>query len=120
MRKDVLQTGVHLTPPKWAIGHLSVYATRKIMRTYVQDCMGSNANLLIRCILRFEKRGSPGRIRNIDQPVNSRLLRSEEHTYELQSLMRISYADYCWKKKTKNTNRLKKNKPIKETKKTYV
>src|SRR3546814_9080324 len=25
--------------------------------------------------------------------------RSEEHTYELQSLMRISYADFCLKKK---------------------
>src|SRR3546814_1401977 len=27
--------------------------------------------------------------------------RSEENTSELQSLMRISYADFCWKKKTK-------------------
>src|SRR3546814_1455082 len=27
-------------------------------------------------------------------------LRSEEHTSELQSLMRISYAVYCFKKKT--------------------
>src|SRR3546814_9834316 len=27
-------------------------------------------------------------------------LRSEEHTSELQSLMRISYADFCLKKKT--------------------
>src|SRR3546814_10181229 len=27
------------------------------------------------------------------------LVRSEEHTSELQSLMRISYADYCLKKK---------------------
>src|SRR3546814_1266241 len=26
-------------------------------------------------------------------------VRSEEHTSELQSLMRISYAVYCWKKK---------------------
>src|SRR3546814_9257167 len=26
--------------------------------------------------------------------------RSEEHTSELQSLIRISYADLCWKKKT--------------------
>src|SRR3546814_5885160 len=26
--------------------------------------------------------------------------RSEEHTYELQSLMRISYAVFCFKKKT--------------------
>src|SRR3546814_5436925 len=27
-------------------------------------------------------------------------IRSEEHTSELQSLMRISYAVFCWKKKT--------------------
>src|SRR3546814_10853407 len=31
-----------------------------------------------------------------------RLVRSEEHTSELQSLMRISYAVFCLKKKTKN------------------
>src|SRR3546814_20202579 len=31
-------------------------------------------------------------------------LRSEEHTSELQSLMRISYAVFCLKKKTKNNN----------------
>src|SRR3546814_10905082 len=30
------------------------------------------------------------------------LLRSEEHTSELQSLMRISYAVFCLKKKTKH------------------
>src|SRR3546814_7958035 len=30
--------------------------------------------------------------------------RSEEHTSELQSLMRISYAVFCLKKKTKNYN----------------
>src|SRR3546814_9839948 len=32
------------------------------------------------------------------------LLRSEEHTSELQSLMRISYAVFCLKKKTTNTH----------------
>src|SRR3546814_10478701 len=32
-------------------------------------------------------------------------VRSEEHTSELQSLMRISYADFCLKKKTENTNK---------------
>src|SRR3546814_7970830 len=31
-------------------------------------------------------------------------LRSEEHTSELQSLMRISYAVFCLKKKKQNTN----------------
>src|SRR3546814_7594293 len=30
------------------------------------------------------------------------IFRSEEHTSELQSLMRISYAVFCLKKKTKN------------------
>src|SRR3546814_8859715 len=31
---------------------------------------------------------------------NATIGRSEEHTSELQSLMRISYADFCLKKKT--------------------
>src|SRR3546814_3493797 len=31
--------------------------------------------------------------------------RSDEHTYELQSLMRLSYAVFCLKKKKKNHNR---------------
>src|SRR3546814_4442089 len=34
--------------------------------------------------------------------------RSEEHTSELQSLMRISYAVFCLKKKTLKKKRLKK------------
>src|SRR3546814_9029334 len=34
------------------------------------------------------------------QVVGSAFLRSEEHTSELQSLMRISYAVFCLKKKT--------------------
>src|SRR3546814_5324354 len=43
---------------------------------------------------------------NIDQPLSAQLAtdrqirRSEEHTSELQSLMRISYAVFCLKKKT--------------------
>src|SRR3546814_2125631 len=45
-------------------------------------------------------------------------VRSEEHTSELQSLMRISYAVFCLKKKTKNkrnteSNTLNKNQQIK-------
>src|SRR3546814_6670651 len=37
-------------------------------------------------------------------------LRSEEHTSELQSLMRISYAVLCLKKKKKNNNKHLKHK----------
>src|SRR3546814_3818316 len=39
----------------------------------------------------YDRRGGAAR---------DRLLRSEEHTSELQSLMRISYAVFCLKKKT--------------------
>src|SRR3546814_10058545 len=35
--------------------------------------------------------------------------RSEEHTSELQSLMRISYAVFCLKKKKRNNNKRSKN-----------
>src|SRR3546814_3495960 len=46
--------------------------------------------------------------RNLAARVADRLIdeieqRSEEHTSELQSLMRISYAVFCLKKKTKTT-----------------
>src|SRR3546814_12615155 len=41
----------------------------------------------------FQRHGLPGWLRDA---------RSEEHTSELQSLMRISYAVFCLKKKKKN------------------
>src|SRR3546814_9557045 len=37
--------------------------------------------------------------------LNDEQLRSEEHTSELQSLMRISYAVFCLKKKNKKTKK---------------
>src|SRR3546814_4781814 len=43
--------------------------------------------------------GEGGRV----SPVDYKRGRSEEHTSELQSLMRISYAVFCLKKKTKDT-----------------
>src|SRR3546814_1776244 len=55
-------------------------------------------------------RGARNRVRNHvargDQPRGDRHIvgvdRSEEHTSELQSLMRISYAVFCLKKKKQN------------------
>src|SRR3546814_1282053 len=38
-----------------------------------------------------------------EHDVAQKLVRSEEHTSELQSLMRISYAVFCLKKKKKKT-----------------
>src|SRR3546814_2156442 len=41
-----------------------------------------------------------------------RRIRSEEHTSELQSLMRISYAVFCLKKKTNINNTLHHENPL--------
>src|SRR3546814_3426277 len=46
-------------------------------------------------------RGSALSLSGQCRDVGGRSLRSEEHTSELQSLMRISYAVFCLKKKTK-------------------
>src|SRR3546814_3518482 len=40
----------------------------------------------------------------LGDPVRSVQMRSEEHTSELQSLMRTSYAVFCLKKKNSNTD----------------
>src|SRR3546814_7630907 len=42
------------------------------------------------------------------QPVGRRAVRSEEHTSELQSLLRISYAVFCLKQQKQNTNTYQK------------
>src|SRR3546814_4770160 len=42
--------------------------------------------------------------RSPSQPTRLPFQRSEEHTSELQSLMRISYAVFCLKKKKHNTH----------------
>src|SRR3546814_8858065 len=51
-------------------------------------------NLLVAGTVAFNGDGT------LDVPSSSAALRSEEHTSELQSLMRISYAVFCLKKKT--------------------
>src|SRR3546814_8902742 len=51
-------------------------------------------------------RRPPGQLPLLDQRVQRR--RSEEHTSELQSLMRISYAVFCLKKKKKQIHKHKK------------
>src|SRR3546814_2528968 len=47
--------------------------------------------------------GGSRRTRIVDTSAAERESRSEEHTSELQSLMRISYAVFCLKKKTNHT-----------------
>src|SRR3546814_1618085 len=46
----------------------------------------------------LDLRSNPGGLLDEAVNVSDIFLRSEEHTSELQSLMRISYAAFCWKK----------------------
>src|SRR3546814_951762 len=68
----------------------------------------------LRCDFRFSSRSMPmgegiGKLMALKPAISRdetgnralyRMVRSEEHTSELQSLMRISYAVFCLKKKT--------------------
>src|SRR3546814_1671579 len=51
-----------------------------------------------------DRRGIEGELAFLGRgPLDAEEFRSEEHTSELQSLMRISYAVFCLKKKTRIT-----------------
>src|SRR3546814_7072496 len=54
----------------------------------------------------LEKRGSPSPISAARPTPSARERRSEEHTSELQSLMRLSYAVFCLQKKTEKSRKL--------------
>src|SRR3546814_4743940 len=74
-------------------------------------------------LLRTRDPGPGHRVRSICQKKGSirrnqiAATRSEEHTSELQSLMRISYAVFCLKKKTNVTHNNNKIRKRNETKK---
>src|SRR3546814_1456146 len=66
----------------------------------------------------------PDRERNIllvddDAAAHGHAGRSEEHTSELQSLMRISYAVFCLKKKTKTHRNITQPNPNQSTKRMH-
>src|SRR3546814_6952085 len=71
---------------------------RSILR-YIGACDGNMQEGSLRCDANVSVRrpGDPLGTRCEIKNVNS--IRSEEHTSELQSLMRISYAVFCLKKK---------------------
>src|SRR3546814_4439192 len=66
-------------------------------------------SVLSHCRIRAANTGSSrnshasSRISSVGAPSNRSSKRSEEHTSELQSLMRISYAVFCLKKKNNQT-----------------
>src|SRR3546814_7573084 len=60
---------------------------------------GGNISVAFRAMGRVNLEGFPQLISDILAPLAVEVVRSEEHTSELQSLMRISYAVFCLNKK---------------------
>src|SRR3546814_10775746 len=62
-------------------------------------CRARKHHDIVRCLHERELQRRPETAQCFDGDI----IRSEEHTSELQSLMRISYAVFCLKKKTHTT-----------------
>src|SRR3546814_9647966 len=73
-----------------------------------RSCCTKKSDAPARAHSEADVRDSPRRVRQLDDVVLERR-RSEEHTSELQSLMRISYAVFCLKKKTERKATSKTN-----------
>src|SRR3546814_5363283 len=65
--------------------------------------------------VRLPARACSRRYCSIDRSSSALLSRSEEHTSELQSLMRISYAVFCLKKKKIHNNNTQEQRTIART-----
>src|SRR3546814_10461366 len=93
-----------LTKLEWLLS----FAYPKLGRRPIRDITVPEVLEVLR---RVEARGRYETARRLRSTIGSvfryamATARSEEHTSELQSLMRISYAVFCLKKKTKHTNK---------------
>src|SRR3546814_8659343 len=81
--------------------------TNEMAKTHLRYMVGGRSGLARHeQLFRFEFPERPGALMKFLSAMNPEwnisLFRSEEHTSELQSLMRISYAVCCWKKQIKH------------------
>src|SRR3546814_7961041 len=88
-RLSVLRTGQHVYAQLFSADGSKVLASASTTQTDVRDGLKSNKNI--------EAAAKVGRA----IAEKARAARSEEHTSELTSLMRISYAGFCLKNKNK-------------------
>src|SRR3546814_5059978 len=77
----------------WAIALACLAASPAFASPTLDGIFGDHAVL---------QRGQPIVLAGAAEPSEEITIRSEEHTSELQSLMRISYAVFCLKKKNNN------------------
>src|SRR3546814_6992959 len=84
---------------------LDVLQREGYIRGYSEEALGAKGQHKgIRIELKyFEGQPAIRHVARVSKPGRRVYSRSEEHTSELQSLMRISYAVFCLKKKTTHT-----------------
>src|SRR3546814_1038600 len=88
--------GRHL-PRNWALRRARLHDRAHGQHLGARDVTGELGDVGVR-----RRQHQPLRRVDLDHRAVLHDGRSEEHTSELQSLMRISYAVFCLKKKTKN------------------
>src|SRR3546814_2189030 len=97
-------------PPKSDLAHvtqlvaLNFLASKSTRADFAVDQTGLQLQIEAHAPGVYRLRCAPASVLNNEKPSARARVRSEEHTSELQSLMRISYAVFCLKKKTHNHN----------------
>src|SRR3546814_6176409 len=89
---------------KIVVEHLGVEAEKVTEEASFIDDLGADSLDTVELVMAFEEEFGV----EIPDDAAEKILtvkRSEEHTSELQSLMRISYAVFCLKKKKKRTQK---------------
>src|SRR3546814_10800545 len=94
---DVCSSDLIVEPGVRIISAAEVPAAPHTPSPMVATTVGLTASVVISCLLALLLEQSDKTLRSARQVEQH--LRSEEHTSELQSLMRISYAVFCLKKK---------------------
>src|SRR3546814_7159298 len=85
-----------MSPRHWSLGQIADALDLRLR---------GDSSRVVRGVATLAKAG-PDQIAFLANPRYRRALRSEEHTSELQSLMRISYAVFCLKKKKQKTHNI--------------
>src|SRR3546814_1502615 len=89
-----------------AIAHADMEGESKVTAAQVRDMLGLSDRGAVRRLFGHVLEGNACEVLSAVQEQHvlgvEPLARSEEHTSELQSLMRISYAVFCLKKKNKH------------------
>src|SRR3546814_10033398 len=95
-------------PPHFSAWTIPLSTRRSSTRLLPRAFAGSSGSIRAHCASENQKKSAIDAASSL-KAVNNKSGRSEEHTSELQSLMRISYAVFCLKTKKQHTTETQTN-----------